>query len=82
VKEFVVISRCLRACRNKKRGYIFHFKGAFMGKSIKYIRVESQENINFYTGADYLLYLKLLDITEGIVNSRVIKSKKLDDVEW
>ncbi len=75
----VVLSRCMGLTKNK-RVYSFHFKGSYKGQLIKVIYLRTF--YGFVKNQDYLLYLNIIEIKEGIIWADVLKMKSLDDIYY
>ena len=82
MKTFVAVSRCL-ACKqsSNKQHFVarFHFKGVLWNQVISEIMVYS--HFNFKKGEDYILQLQLIANTEGILKSKLVRQRPLNEIK-
>ncbi len=79
--KLFLISKCSRQIFFEGREYYeFDFKGAFCGKWVKNILVESSEDLTI--SMSYILYLEFRKLDKEILWTKLEKNKALDDISW
>lgn len=81
MKTVIIVSKCLRVIKFNvsEYAYEFHFKGICAGEVIKKVILSASEGITFHKGEEYLMYVSLIAMEDGILKGRVLKSKRLDE---
>lgn len=74
MKTVIIVSKCLRVT---KFAYEFHFKGVCAGEVVQKIVLTGKEDI--LKNEEYLIYVQVFSIENGVLNGRILKAKKLDD---
>ncbi len=75
-KTIIAVTRCLGL---KGEDALFHFKGVYLGISVKSIKAINSSICHFTPGVDYVLRLKPIEILDGRLVCYVEKFKKLED---
>jgi hypothetical protein len=81
MKTLIIVSYCLKAFKNKKRPhtYEFHFKGVCSGEVLRKILLESDTELCIKPRDEYLLYVQVKKISEGILEGKILRAKALKD---
>ena len=82
--KFIAISECIKITPSKKvhifNIYLFHFRGFFKGKKIYGIKIISNNKFIFKINNRYILYLKLIKISDQYIIAQTIKYKKINNL--
>jgi hypothetical protein len=76
----IIVSKCLRVTNftfNKKK-YEFHFRGVFVGNKIRRIELTGASDLNIKKGEEYILYVKIVTLENGIIKGFILKSRDLE----
>ena len=78
MRTLIAITRCLK-CRTD-RGE-FSFKGFYAGEEITRLDLKPDVGIaEWKRGEDYILYIRVKSIQEGIMRGNVLRSRLLDEL--
>lgn len=81
MRDIIIISRCQKI-RNRnaiEQTGEFHFKGVYLGESIKKIVLSIPLHQTITVDEEYILHIKLQFIDEHCLWGKIIKSKRLAD---
>jgi hypothetical protein len=81
MKTLIIISKCLRVTKIKseEKWYEFHFKGVWAGESLKRIFLQCSNDIIIKKNEEYLMYVRMTSLADGILRGVVIKSVQVKD---
>ena len=75
-KTLIAVTRCLGS---KGENALFHFKGVYLGTSVKGISILNSSICQFIPGVDYVLRLRPIEILDGRLACFVEKAKRLEE---
>lgn len=70
----LIFSRCEKKIKDN---YQFHFKGVYCGKKIKNLLISDVAEGVISIDSDYLLWTRKVDLIDGVLKVKLIKSKKI-----
>lgn len=81
MKTLIIISKCLRVTKmnSQENWYEFHFKGVYSGESIKRVFLKGNEAHILKKNEEYLMYIQLSSISDGIIKGNILKYLKLNE---
>lgn len=77
MKTVIIVSKCLANFGDGTAR--FEFKGTFWGDPIKDIILNHEGKFNLVVGKEYLMYVNLKAVKDGILSGTILKAKELDD---
>ena len=78
MRTLIAITRCLKS--HSGRGE-FYFKGFYAGEELKKLDLKSDTGIaEWIRGEDYILYIRVHSIQQGILRGNVLRSRLLDEL--
>lgn len=82
MKNVIIVSKCLGVTQInlQESWYEFHFKGVYAGKSLKKIRLLGKQEMRLTCGEEYLLYIQINSLQDGILNGLILKTATLVDL--
>jgi hypothetical protein len=75
-KTLIAVTRCLGS---KHEDALFHFRGVYLGTSVKVIKVLNSSVYHFIPGDDYVLRLRPVEILDGKLICFAEKAKRLEE---
>lgn len=82
MKTIIIVSRCLKVKRSTASEYEtceFHFRGVCAGEVLKRLVLKSRKDFLIRKNEDYLMYVQITKLEEGILEGAILKVKRLDD---
>ncbi len=81
MKTLIIVSKCLRVTHFKsfEGQYEFHFKGVYAGESLKRVVLQGDTKCTIVKNGEYLLFVQLLKVEEGILSGKILKYKLLSE---
>lgn len=83
-KKIIIVSKCVKQILPKKKGdlyypftFEFHFKGVFAGDLLRKVRLTHIRELE--VGKEYLLYVELQAIENGVLFGKIEKVKDLEE---
>jgi len=77
MNTIIVISECLD---EREERVNFHFKGQYAGHLIQSLRLRAGEGIKWVKGEEYLLYVAVRGVAEGVLEGTVLRLRRLDEL--
>jgi len=78
MRTLIAITRCLKSRTDRGE---FSFKGFYAGEEIKKLHLERDVGIaEWKRGEDYILYIRVYSIQQGIMRGSVLRSRLLDEL--
>ncbi len=81
MKTVIIVSKCSRVSKinHTESWYQFHFKGVCGGESLRHVMLKGRKDFNILKGEEYLMYVRLISCSEGILKGEILKAKPLSD---
>lgn len=79
-KKVIMISKCVKEIvsdRIHSQTYEFHFKGVFNGELLAKVHLDYIRPLG--VGTEYLMYIEVTDIKDGVLLGTIEKIKPLDE---
>jgi hypothetical protein len=81
MKTVIIVSRCLRIIKMNPAEFWFefHFNGVCAGEKLKKVILKGRPDFHIAKGEEYLLYVQMLSLEQGVLKAIIVKLKKLDE---
>jgi hypothetical protein len=81
MKTVIIVSKCLRVTKFKPEvsWYEFHFKGVYSGELVRKIHLLGMHDFKIKKGEEYLMYVQMISIKDGVIKGSILKSRLIDD---
>lgn len=74
MRTVIVVSLCLDDRPGRPN---FHFRGCFAGAEVKALQLEPSIEDEWKKGEEYILYVRVREVREGVLRGEVIRSRPL-----
>jgi hypothetical protein len=81
MQTVIIISKCTRVLKLKtdETWYEFHFKGVCSGVKLNKVLLRSEELVQVLKDEEYLIYVGVISLQEGILKGDILKIKNLEN---
>jgi hypothetical protein len=81
MQTVIIISKCTRVIKLKtdEIWYEFHFKGVCAGEKLSRIMLKYRENDQVFKNEEYLIYVGVISIQEGVLKGEILKIRNLEN---
>ena len=81
MKTVIIVSKCLRVTKfnSYENWYEFHFKGVCAGEKLTKVLLKGRMDFQIKKREEYLMYVQMLSLEEGILRGLILKAKLLDE---
>ena len=81
MQTVMIISKCTRVIKLKtdEIWFEFHFKGVCAGEKLSKIMLKSRKNVQVLKDEEYLIYVGVISIQEGVLRGEILKIKNLEN---
>ena len=77
MRDFIIISKCLRVTNRELNEFEFRFKGIYQGQIIRKVILSSPAH-GLVTGDEYVIHVTKSDFMDGVLKGEVKRLKKLN----
>jgi hypothetical protein len=81
MKSVIIVSKCSRIIKLNEAEFIFefHFRGACAGEILNKIRLRGSGQLGIKRSEEYLLYVKVISVSRGLLEGSILKHKPLSE---
>lgn len=81
MKTVIIVSKCSHVIKlnSSESWFQFHFKGVCAGEALRKVMLKGRKDFNIKKGEEYLMYVRLISCSQGVLKGEILKLKLLTD---